>query len=447
MYVSGKLKAGTNLWSVLADGTGAQRLSALGRSDQLDPSWSPDGRSIVFRDCRFKSAGCTLSMLALHGKPVDLSPLRAPYTDTFDRSYYADPLGHAFELGSGTATSVENGQLVETVAAADAERGGPYNNLNAGWGTVCKLVGDFDVQADYKLLEWPATNGVTATLNAIGPGPQVFRESQTWGEDYASFIAPSVTELPTLDTAGTLRLQREGTTAVASYLSTSGWVPIASGPTTLDPAIIDLESSSLGDRFAHQEVEVALGQPPHQLRHDHLPEPLMGRRLARLAGHRMSAVTDDRADLSLTSDRRRLGDERALPRGIRLVPRRASREEATHSAHDGCEPEMSPIGDHARDGASRRFRHGVEYRAEQQRPSYEALARLITKHRAKLGLTPAAARRTDGYEPFGVLALGERSASDQARDAPTAGGGARDCASRRLRERTGGTPTRELITL
>ena len=34
-------------------------------------------------------------------------------------------------------------------------------------------------------------------------------------------------------------------------------MPIASDPTTLDPAIIDLEASSLGDRFAHQEVKVA----------------------------------------------------------------------------------------------------------------------------------------------------------------------------------------------
>lgn len=49
---------------------------------------------------------------------------------------------------------------------------------------------------------------------------------------------------------------------------------------------------------------------------------------------------------------------------------------------------MSPIGDHARDGAGRRSRRSVEYRAEQQRLApYEALARLIIKHRAKLGLT------------------------------------------------------------
>ena len=51
-------------------------------------------------------------------------------------------------------------------------------------------------------------------------------------------------------------------------------------------------------------------------------------------------------------------------------------------------PELSPIGDHARDGAGRRSQHSAEYRAEQQRLApYEALARVIIKHRARLGLT------------------------------------------------------------
>ncbi|MDP9259378.1 MAG: hypothetical protein M3Q31_22895 [Actinomycetota bacterium] len=259
-YVSGTLRAGTNLWSVLANGKGTRRLSALHASNQLNPSWSPDAHSIVYQDCRFDSvAACALAVMPLGGKPLDISPLRAPFTDTFDNSGSADPFGHVFEIGSGTATSVENGQLVETVAANAVEGGPPFNNLNAGWGILCKLVGDYDVQADYKLLEWPATNGITATLSdAVSAlGPQAYRESQTFGEHYAAFIAPTVTAVPTLDAAGTLRVQREGSTAISSYLGGSGWVPIASGPTALEPAIIDLEASSLANRFAHQEVKVA----------------------------------------------------------------------------------------------------------------------------------------------------------------------------------------------
>ena len=36
--------------------------------------------------------------------------------------------------------------------------------------------------------------------------------------------------------AGTLRLQREGSTAVVSYLNGATWVPVASGPTTTSSA-------------------------------------------------------------------------------------------------------------------------------------------------------------------------------------------------------------------
>jgi dipeptidyl aminopeptidase/acylaminoacyl peptidase len=169
-YVSGKLASGTNIWSVLANGRGVHQLSTLRASDQLNPSWSPDARSIVFQDCPFDSlARCSLSVLPLRGSPVSISALRAPFTDTFDVAH-ADPFGRPLLDGSGVTTSVENGQLVETVAAGAVE-GGLYNSINAGWGMLCKLVGDFDVQADYKLLEWPATNGITATLNATGAGP------------------------------------------------------------------------------------------------------------------------------------------------------------------------------------------------------------------------------------------------------------------------------------
>ena len=194
--------------------------------------------------------------MPLGGKAVNISPLRAPFLDAFDGG--ADSFGHVFKIGTGTTTIVENGQLVETVGA-DATEGGFPAGLNAGWGTLCKLSGDYDVQADYQLLEWPAANGITTRLSdgESSLGPQAYRESQTFGEHYAAFIGQSVTAVATLDTVGTLRVQRASSTATSSYLTGSGWVPIASGPTMLEPAIIDLDASSLGNRFAHQEVKIA----------------------------------------------------------------------------------------------------------------------------------------------------------------------------------------------
>ena len=52
---------------------------------------------------------------------------------------------------------------------------------------------------------------------------------------------------------------------------------------------------------------------------------------------------------------------------------------------------VSPIGSDAREGARRRARRSAEYRAEAERLApFEALARLIIKHRLALGLTQQA---------------------------------------------------------
>ncbi len=113
-----------------------------------------------------------------------------------------------------------------------------------------------------QLLEWPASNGVAAFLSAYGPsaanpGWMAIRESEVWGEQYSAWIPPVYTSQPTADLSGTLRLQREGTTAVSSYLSGGTWLPIASGPTWTDHALFGIGASSGMGRFIHQEVKIA----------------------------------------------------------------------------------------------------------------------------------------------------------------------------------------------
>jgi hypothetical protein len=83
------------------------------------------------------------------------------------------------------------------------------------------------------------------------------RESQVWGEQYGSWIPQDYVSAATGDTAGTLRLQRQGDTAQTSYWNGSSWVVIASGPTITDPASITLGASSFMERFIHHEVKVA----------------------------------------------------------------------------------------------------------------------------------------------------------------------------------------------
>jgi hypothetical protein len=255
-YVSGTLSNGTNIWSVLASGKSARQLTRLPGGNELSPAWSPDARSIVFDQCPFGNAACTLSVQPLGGAASDISGLKAPLLDTFDGS--DTQFWQSFPSGTGASNSEANDTLTTTLAANSAQ-GGPYNQIEARWGTTCNLAGDFDVQANYQLLEWPAANGVQADLDSFDASNPIFaiRESQTFGEQYSAWIPQAFTSQPTSDLAGTLRLQREGSTATTSYLSGSTWIPIASGPTTTSPASISLGANSAMNRFVHQEVKIA----------------------------------------------------------------------------------------------------------------------------------------------------------------------------------------------
>lgn len=248
-----------SIWTALANGKELQRVQTVSGRDAERPAWSPDGASIVYQDCApGTTTDCGLMTSTPGAAALDLSVLRAPYVDTFDGG--DSRFWYVIQNGTGAVNTEENGELVTTLAA-DSVQGGQYDEIETHWGTQCRLVGDYDVQADYRLLEWPATNGVQAALSAFaGPdnvGFMAIRESQAWGEQYSSWIPQNFSSVPTGDPAGTLRLQRQGDTAITSFWSGSAWIPIASGPTITDPATITLGAGSGLDRFVHQEVKVA----------------------------------------------------------------------------------------------------------------------------------------------------------------------------------------------
>jgi hypothetical protein len=258
-YVSGTLSAGTNIRAVLANGKGDHQLTALHSDEELNPSWSPDAHSIVYEDCVASSTvGCILSVMPLGGSAVNISALRAPFLDTFDGA--GGRFWQQFQDGGvGAANTEANGKLTTTLQA-DSTAGGAGDIVGTHWGTNCHVGGDYDVQADYQLLEWPAANGVAAIFAAFDMSNfAVFamRESQTWGEQYSSSILQAFISQPTNDQVGTLRLQREGSTAVVSYLSGANWVPVASGPTGTTPASITFGANSGRSNFSHQEVKIA----------------------------------------------------------------------------------------------------------------------------------------------------------------------------------------------
>jgi Tol biopolymer transport system component len=257
-FVLGSPGEGTSVWSMLRNGTKPRKVASAAGRDELSPAWSPDGSSIAYQDCSAgEPSSCGLETVAPGSPPVDISTLRAPYVDTFDGG--DSRFWNVSTNGTGATNAEQNGRLVTTLAA-DPAQGGQYNEIETHWGTQCRLVGDFDVQADYQLLEWPHAHGVQAALSSFaGPsniGFMANRESQTWGEQYGSWIPQDYVSVATGAAAGTLRLRRQGDTAETSYWNGSSWVVLASGPTVTDPATITLGAGSFMDRFVHQEVKV-----------------------------------------------------------------------------------------------------------------------------------------------------------------------------------------------
>jgi Tol biopolymer transport system component len=130
-YVSGTLSAGTNIWTVLANGTGDRRLTAVRADEQLNPSWSPDARSIVYGDCLVSNTGaCTLSVMPLGGSAVDISPLRTPLLDTFDGGY--SRLWQPWQFGTGATNTEANGKLTTTLTADSTQAASTTTSKRTG---------------------------------------------------------------------------------------------------------------------------------------------------------------------------------------------------------------------------------------------------------------------------------------------------------------------------
>ena len=153
---------------MLRNGTKPRRVAAGSGRDESSPAWSPDGTSIVYQDCSAgASTECGVRTVVPGSPPFDVSTLRAPWVDTFDGG--DSRFWQVISNGKGATNTEQNGQLVTTLAA-DSVEGGQYNEIETHWGTQCRLVGDFDVQADYRLLEWPQANSVQAALSSFA-GP------------------------------------------------------------------------------------------------------------------------------------------------------------------------------------------------------------------------------------------------------------------------------------
>ncbi|MEW5803579.1 MAG: PQQ-binding-like beta-propeller repeat protein, partial [bacterium] len=168
--------------------------------------------------------------------------------------------------GSGPIIAETNGRLeisFPTNSADDPAKGA----FSANYSSICKLKGDFDIQIDYELLNWPAKNGVRVGLTVIGPRRNEAVERVSLGnsdfsgypsEEYVVDFTNGIQFMaaPPDNLSGKLRLVRSGATLTGYYYNNS-WVPIYSTTVTTEDVGFCYSAWSHNYVFADREVKVA----------------------------------------------------------------------------------------------------------------------------------------------------------------------------------------------
>jgi hypothetical protein len=253
----------TDLWVIGSNGSGLRRLTRTSDRFESDPAWSPQGDRIVFRGCTLDNPPtCDLFTMAASGvgeRPLSTAALSAPLIDGFEGTNIDRTIWNPWTNGGGTVAQ-SNGRLELSLPPNPTPDS--YGNAGAGLTSICPLHGDFDVQVDYSLLEWPSgVNGASVGFNLWGIVAGFNRGSAPWGPSvYNMWVNPSggggVTS--TTDTAGTMRFVRTGTLFRSYVLAGGSWQLIASGDGSSADASLVLSLGAHIPDFAHQQVKVAL---------------------------------------------------------------------------------------------------------------------------------------------------------------------------------------------
>lgn len=159
--------------------------------------------------------------------------------------------------GSGVGDAIQGGQLQITIPSGtvpDPQQG----FINVGMVSRCFVRGDYDVQVDYTLEEWPPVNGVQVLF---GDAPPVNAHSIARGqypnEAYLSFdpAQPVAAIAPTSDLQSSVRMVRNGAIVTTLFLADGVWVPLLSWPTQTGDTPFAIAALSFSP--VAQEVKVA----------------------------------------------------------------------------------------------------------------------------------------------------------------------------------------------
>lgn len=165
------------------------------------------------------------------------APLTSPLVDSFNDGIMNPLLWTLFIDGVGP-TAVEKHGFVEVVIPADAHEAEAPHSFGGGFKSAKCLRGDFNVQVDYYLLDWPEGSGIRVGLGLFpattGQMGNVNRASYGRPEggptdSYAADLQGSGGGVPTTHMSGSLRLARFGNKVTAGVLVDGQWVEIHTG--------------------------------------------------------------------------------------------------------------------------------------------------------------------------------------------------------------------------
>ncbi|WP_319586312.1 hypothetical protein [uncultured Desulfobulbus sp.] len=185
--------------------------------------------------------------------------------DDFNDGAMNTTLWTTFIDGIGPSATEVPGCVVVTIPA-DAHEADDPHSFGGGFKSAKCLRGDFDIQIDYTLTEWPSGSGVRVGMGLFpahtGSLANVQRSSfgqvesgpiEAYATDYGGIGGGGV---PTNHISGSLRFARVGNMLTAGVLVDSEWVEIYSAEFSTDDYYFAFTAWSHNYAFSHEPVEV-----------------------------------------------------------------------------------------------------------------------------------------------------------------------------------------------
>ncbi len=178
---------------------------------------------------------------------------RVPYLDDFSKE-----LDGSFwwvgRSGVGPTAEVSNERL-ELSVPADSRPDPGQTWISVNLQSHCRIRGDFDVQVDFRLLEWPPRNGVHVDLGVADDRALV--RLNTGREEAVAWFPPQVSSLEQDELTGSFRIRRRGELIYGYLLTRGGWFELSRARFDQPLAFARIGIGVHRDEFGGEPVRVA----------------------------------------------------------------------------------------------------------------------------------------------------------------------------------------------